>query len=166
MEKKLQEKLKKIRLLALDFDGVMTDGFVLLDEHGREYVRCSRKDGMGINLLKKAGIKVIVISTEKNPVVSERCKKLAIPCVQGIESSKGKRDILINYIEKEKLMARQVAYMGDDINDIDSLMVAGVALTVADANPLVKKMCDYITVRLGGMHAVREVCDLILQAQT
>jgi len=164
-DKDLLRKLAKIKLLALDFDGVMTDGFVYVDQDGRERVRCSRRDGMGIGLLKKNEVEVCVISTEKNPVVSARCQKLKIPCEQGIESSNGKGEILRKIMEEKGFSAEEVAYVGDDINDIVPLKMAGVAMTVADGHPLIKPVCHYVAFSRGGDHAVREICDLILKAK-
>lgn len=164
-DKNLLRELAKIKLLALDFDGVMTDGLVYVDQDGREHVRCSRKDGMGIGLLKKNGVEVCVISTEKNPVVLKRCQKLKIPCTQGIESSDGKGEILKRFIKEKGFSLKEVAYVGDDVNDLVPLKLAGVPITVADGHPLVKRICHYITSSRGGNHAVREVCDLVLEAK-
>ncbi len=162
---KLKEAKSLIKLLALDFDGVMTDGLVYVDQNGREHVRCSRKDGMGIDLLKKNAIEVCVISTEKNPVVLKRCQKLKIPCTQGIESSDGKGEILKKFVKDKGFNLKEVAYVGDDVNDIVPLKLAGVAITVADGHPVVKQTCHYIASSRGGDHAVREICDLILEAK-
>lgn len=158
----INEKLSRIKLLAMDFDGVMTDGSVYVDEEGVEMVRCSRKDGLGLSMLKRAGIPVIVISKEQNPVVAMRCKKLGIPCYHGIENGEGKLKILQECLAKEKISPKEVAYVGDDVNDIEVLKYVGVPMTVKDGHPEVLKICDYIASRPGGGHAVREICELIL----
>lgn len=165
MNKDLTLKFRKIKLLALDFDGVMTDGFVYVDQDGKESVRCSRKDGFGIGMLKEAGIKVCVISKEKNPVVGERCKKLNMSYYQNVGDGKGKLDVLKKASAKLKISFQEIAFMGDDLNDLMALKHAGVAITVADGHPAVKKNADYITINNGGYHAVREVCELILKAK-
>ncbi|MDP3954713.1 MAG: HAD hydrolase family protein [bacterium] len=157
--------LLNIKLLVLDFDGIMTNGKVRVDQNGIESVECSRKDGLGIDLLKKYGISVCVISKETNPVVSKRCAKLKIPCVQAIENSDGKLEILSRIMKEMSLKPDEVAFMGDDLNDIDALKNAGVSFTVSDGHPEVKKICNYITRAGGGQHAVREVAELILKAK-
>lgn len=165
MQQELKEKLAKIRLLACDFDGVMTDGKVYVSEDGRETVRCSRKDGMGIGLLRKNGIVVVVISTEANPVVTKRCDKLKITCWQKIESTEGKLQILQNHVRDLGFSPEEIAFMGDDINDMAALKFAGIRLTVADGHESIKEIADYVTKAKGGDHAIREVCELILKAK-
>jgi len=164
VRKKVETKINwaQIKLLALDFDGTLTDGFVYTDQEGREFVRCSRRDSLGINALKRLGIIVVVISTETNSVVDVRCKKLGIESFSGI-SGERKLFVLARYMEKNRIGQIQVAYMGDDINDIGCLEFAGIAITVADGHELCKDYADYITKKTGGNHAVREVCDLILK---
>ncbi len=150
-----------IKVLVTDFDGVHTDGFVYVDQDGKEMVKCSRKDGLGIEMLKKAGIDVAVISKEKNSVVSKRCEKLGIACYHGIdEKLKIFQKIMSDYgAEKE-----HVCYIGDDIIDISPMAAAGIGVAVADAHPLVRRAADFVTERKGGDHAVREVCDLIISS--
>lgn len=161
---KLSDKLKEIKLVATDFDGVHTDGFVYQDQSGKESVRCSRRDGLGIEMLKRAGIKVCVISKETNPVVEARCKKLDIEFYQKIVDGDGKLQILKRILKENNLVPQNVLYVGDDINDLDCLKYAGVAITVLDHHYLLD-MCDYVTTRKGGDHAIREVCELLLTAQ-
>lgn len=156
-----QSKWANIKLLALDFDGTLTDGFVYTDQYGNESVRCSRRDSLGINALKQLGVDVIVISTETNPVVAVRCKKLGIKCFSGVPGNK-KIDVLKKYMKENGILRPQVAYMGDDLNDIGCLKFAGVAVTVADGHERCKYHVDYVTKKTGGNHAVREVCDLII----
>ncbi len=165
MTLKLQNKFKKIKLLALDFDGVLTDGYVYVLQDGKETVRCSRRDGFGIELLKRAGITVGIISKETNPVVKARSRKLDVPCWQGVSDGLGKLTILKRLAVKYKLSAKEIAYMGDDLNDIEAMNYAGIGITVADGHIQVKKIADYITKVKGGDHAVREVADLILNAK-
>lgn len=156
---------KNLSMLVMDFDGIHTDGFVYVDQNGLESVRCSRRDGLGLNILKRAGVKLFVISTEKNPVVLARCNKLDIECFQGIKDSVGKRDILEPLIKREKIPVSQVAFIGDDVNDIEAIKYAGIGITVADGHEEVKKVVDIVLTRNGGEHAIRELCDLILEAK-
>lgn len=160
MNGELENKLKKLKLVAFDFDGVFTDGKVMLSQDGTESVVCSRKDGMGIHLLKQAGLKVIVISNEQNPVAAKRCQKLGIECYQ---TSEEKLPLLKHVLENNSVVISETAFVGDDVNDIDCLRAVGIAITVADGHLECKKVAHYITAKNGGDHAVREVCDLILR---
>lgn len=161
----LISKLKKIKLIASDFDGVFTDGTVFTDQSGIESVQCSRKDGLGIELLKRHGLSLHVISKERNPVVTARCNKLKITCDQAVEKSEGKVEILRRIMHDLNLQREQVAYIGDDLNDIPALKEAGIAITVADGHPAVIKIVDYVTKAFGGKHAIREIVELILTAK-
>jgi len=154
--------LKDIRLLVLDFDGVMTDNRVLVNQDGQESVWCHRGDGWGISQLKKAGIKVIVISTETNPVISVRCKKLGIECIQG---EKDKKKALETIVKENSLKVEEVAYLGNDTNDIEAMEYVGVAIAVSDAVPQILKIAHLITSRKGGFGAAREAADWILAAR-
>lgn len=155
---------KNIKLLALDFDGTLTLGaFVFFSENGQESVICNRRDSLGIEMLKQAGIEVLVISKEINKVVSVRCQKLGIECYRGVPTDNDKLSILKSLIQSKNLVSDQAAYVGDDINDILCIKHAGVGIATADAHDFVKDKADYVTKFNGGMGAVREVCDLILK---
>jgi len=149
-----------IKLLALDFDGVLTNNKVIVDENGKESVICSRSDGMGIEMMKNKGIEVIVISKEKNKVVKARCDKLKIPCVHGIDN---KISILKKEISKRGLKPEEVCYIGNDVNDIDCLKYVGLGVAVNDAYSEAKKVAKIVTEKNGGDGAVREVIDNILK---
>jgi len=164
-EQKFLDKLKKIKLLVLDFDGVLTDGYVYFRQDGMETVRCSRKDSLGINMLQKAGIGVVVISKETNPVVATRCRKMNVDFFYGVDMGDQKLDILKRYLQERNLSLEETAYMGDDVNDIECIQAVGVGVTVADGYSDCKAIADYITERKGGEHAVREICELILKAK-
>ena len=151
----------KIRFLVCDFDGVFTDNAVIVDENGKESVVCSRADGLGVELLKKSGIRVLVISKERNPVVAARCEKLQIPCRHGIDD---KIEILKDEMVRAGLSPEEVCFIGNDLNDVACLQyVVGVA--VHDAYAPAHAAADYITKARGGQGAVREVADLILKAK-
>lgn len=154
--------LRDIRLLVLDFDGVLTDNRVLVLEDGREAVLCSRGDGMGIGLLKAAGVPVTVLSKEVNPVVGARCRKLGIPHVQGIDDKIAE---LRKMAAERRLDLTQIAYMGNDVNDLACMEACGVAIAPADAHPPALRIADLVTTADGGFGAVREVCDLLLEVQ-
>ena len=163
--RELAEKLQKVKLLVTDFDGVLTDGFVYIDQDGKETVRCSRKDGLAIEMLKKFGITPYVISKTVNPVVTARCKTWNIKCWQGVADAGGKAEILKQIIAEHRLSGEEVAYIGDDLNDEAPIRLAGVSFTVADGHRHLRSIVDYVTKADGGEHAVREIVELILTAQ-
>ncbi len=158
-------KLGQIKLLAMDFDGVHTDGFVYVGEDGYETVRCSRRDSLGLAQLARAGIKLVVISKEENPVVRARCAKLGIECYQGVHDGAGKKEILMSLIAREGMTTDEVVFIGDDVNDCEVVAYAGIGVTVADGHEAVKKCADIILTRKGGDHALRELADMILKAR-
>ncbi len=147
-----------IRLLVLDFDGVMTDNRVLVDETGGESVWCSRGDGMGVSRVRAAGVEVIVISLEANAVVSARCRKLKVECVQ---DCKDKLSALRAMAAKRGLPVDAIAFVGNDVNDLECLKWVGLPIVVADAESAVLPHARLVTTRLGGRGAVREVCDML-----
>lgn len=150
---------KKIKAIALDFDGVMTDNKVLVSEDGKESVFCNRADGWGINLLKKAGYIVACISTEKNSVVSARCKKLKIPFWHG---QKNKISCLRFFCNKYNLKPDEIVFIGNDTNDEECLKIAGIAIAPSDANVKIRSSVNYITKAKGGNGVLREIADLII----
>ena len=158
----LAQNLKTLKLIGFDFDGIFTDAKVVLSEHGVEHVICSRRDGLGINELQRLGLKLAVISKERNKIVATRCAKLKIECAYGIDD---KLSIFKKLLKREGIRPEESAFMGDDFNDLECMQYAGVAFTVIDAYPACKKVASYITKRKGGDHAVREVCDLILSTR-
>lgn len=165
MSKNLTNKFKKIKLLATDFDGVMTDGFVYVDQNGKETVRCSRRDGFGIFMLQKIGVEVCVISKEVVGVAVKRCEKLKIDCYHKAENGKEKLAILEKVVKEKGISLDEVVYIGDDLNDLAVLEVVGLPISVADGHNLVKQKAQYITLAKGGDHAIREVCEKILSAK-
>ena len=154
--------LSQINVLFLDFDGVLTDGYVYVDEDGKEMVRCSRRDSLGLGMLKTAGVSVAVISKERNPVVAERCKKLMIECFYGIDN---KAIFLKSYLNRWQILPAKAAYVGDDVNNLEAMKVVGAPIAVNDAVNAIKEIALYVTEKNGGKGAVREVCDLILKAK-
>jgi YrbI family 3-deoxy-D-manno-octulosonate 8-phosphate phosphatase len=153
----MEDIIGKIRLIAFDFDGVFTDNMVYVFEDGSEAVRCSRGDGMGLQRLKRLGIETIIISTETNPVVSARARKLKMRCVQQCED---KRAELEKIIQEMNISLAEVAFVGNDINDSACLKCVGLPIIVQDAHPDVIALARYRTKNRGGHGAVREICDL------
>lgn len=150
---------EKINLVVFDFDGVMTDNRVWVDQEGVESVAASRSDGMGIEMLLAAGIKAVIISTESNPVVSARAKKLGLPYFHGVGD---KASILKAYLEKENILTGETVYIGNDVNDLPCFPIVACAIAVADSHPDVCRHADQILNHSGGHGAVREVCDILL----
>jgi YrbI family 3-deoxy-D-manno-octulosonate 8-phosphate phosphatase len=151
-----------VDLLVLDFDGVMTDDRVLVDQHGTESVWCHRGDGWGIARLRDAGVPIVVISTETNPVVGARCAKLRIDVMQ---SCADKLRLLRQLAGARGIAASRIAFVGNDVNDLPCLRWVGVPIAVADAAPDVRAACRHVTRRPGGRGAVREVAEWILAAR-
>ena len=154
-----------IRLLLFDFDGVFTDNRVWILEDGREAVCCSRADGLGLAKLRKHGLELGIISTEKNPVVTARAQKLEINCWQDVDN---KLDHLRVLVEERDLFFENVAFVGNDINDRGCLEAVGLPIVVADAYPEILSLGKAVTTSRGGEGAVREICeawDLILEDQ-
>ncbi len=151
-------KASRLRMAVFDFDGVFTDNRVLVMQDGTEGVICSRADGIGLERLRQFGLKLYVISTERNPVVRARCRKLGLPCVQGC---KNKAQTLKKIAAKEHIPLTEISYMGNDINDLECLEIVGLSVCVADAHPDVQALCTYRTQASGGNGAVREFCEKI-----
>ena len=155
----LEERIRAIRLVAFDFDGVFTDNMVYVFEDGSEAVWCFRGDGIGLRKLERMGIEIVIISTETNPVVSARSGKLGVRCVQSCED---KRAALEAIVQEMGLSLAQVAFVGNDINDLPCLTCVGLPIVVRDAHPDVIPHARYQTKARGGHGAVREICDLIV----
>jgi 3-deoxy-D-manno-octulosonate 8-phosphate phosphatase, YrbI family len=150
-----------MKLVVFDFDGVFTDNNVYVAEDGKEFVLCSRGDGMGIKVLKEKGIPILVLSSEINPVVSARCKKLGIECIQGSED---KLTRLTQVAKEDSIGLGNIMYVGNDINDASCLQSVGLPVVVSDSHEDVMALASYITKKAGGKGAVREVCDLIVSS--
>jgi YrbI family 3-deoxy-D-manno-octulosonate 8-phosphate phosphatase len=152
---------ERIDLLALDFDGVVTDNRVWVDEDGREMVAAYRSDSLIIGKLKQAGIQVVILSSETNAVVTARAKKMEVEVIQGVGVHE-KGAVLKEWIAGRKIDPAQVVYVGNDINDLPCFDLAGWAVAVADALPEVIRSADLVLSKPGGHGAVRELIDLIL----
>jgi YrbI family 3-deoxy-D-manno-octulosonate 8-phosphate phosphatase len=157
----IEQKIKKISLFTLDFDGVFTDNRVFIDENGKETVVCDRSDSLGLKMLreKRPDVTVIVISKETSRVVRARCDKLKITCYTGIDD---KLTTFQKIIADMKLEPALVAYMGNDVNDLECMTYAGIGVAVADSDPKVLAIADYITRKNGGRGAIREFIDIVL----
>ncbi len=154
------QRIQKIRLLILDFDGVLTDNTVYVSEDGKETVRCSRSDGLGIKAIEKAGYKVIVLSTEKNCVVGKRCEKLGLEFHQGVSN---KKEYTENFILHEyNLCHENILYIGNDLNDLPMMSTGCLTACPSDSHKKVMKICDINLTKKGGEGLTMHVASLIL----
>jgi 3-deoxy-D-manno-octulosonate 8-phosphate phosphatase (KDO 8-P phosphatase) len=159
----MEEKLKKVRLVIMDVDGVLTDGRIVLGGHGQEFKFFNVRDGHGIVLLHRVGIKTAIITGRKSEVVERRAKELGIPFI--FQDSKDKL-VTYNKLKGEAGVEDcEIAYMGDDLVDIPIMIRTGVAIAVADAHTQVKEAAHLVTRAPGGKGAVREFIELLLQVQ-
>ena len=150
-----------IRCVAFDFDGVFTDNAVYVLQDGTEMVRCTRADGLGLEQLRAKGLKLVVISTERNPVVSARCAKLGIECLQ---DSANKVRVLESFLNDAGISLGETAFLGNDINDSAVLAAVGFPAVVADAHPQVLPLAKHRTSKPGGHGAVREFSEFLLSS--
>lgn len=159
----LKAAAKKIKLIAFDVDGVMTNNSLIFDENGIEYKMFNGKDGQGIELLHKAGIIPAIISKRNNGTVAYRAKVLGI--TEFHMGVKNKYDSLSDILEKHGFTKDEIAFMGDDLPDICVLENVGLASCPIDAVDEVKAVCNFISTRKGGEGAVRELCEFVLKSQ-
>jgi YrbI family 3-deoxy-D-manno-octulosonate 8-phosphate phosphatase len=158
-----RKMLSQIRLFATDVDGVLTDAGMYYSESGDEWKKFNTRDGMGIKLLQRAGIITAIVTQERTKLVARRAEKLAIPELhQGVMD---KLSCVRDMAARHGLTLSQVAYIGDDINDLEALKAVGFSATPADGMPQVVAVVDYICRKKGGEGAVREIVEMILQAQ-
>jgi YrbI family 3-deoxy-D-manno-octulosonate 8-phosphate phosphatase len=158
LKTEIVDLVKQIKFVIFDFDGVFTDNRVYVSQDGSESVSCCRSDGLGLRRLDDVGIQYCIVSTETNPIVTMRAKKLNIPVTQGHDD---KLSVVRRLVAEKGFEMSNVAYVGNDINDKQCLEEVGLPIVVADAYPEVISISQYQTQRLGGHGAVREVCDLI-----
>ncbi len=158
----MQDRLANIKLLLLDVDGVLTDGRIIYDNRGNELKAFDVKDGHGLKMLQRAGIKVGIITGRSSEIVSRRAKELGIDILY--QGALRKLEPYLEILSEQGLTDEQVAYVGDDVVDLPILRRVGFSATVADAVPDVAPLVDFVASHSGGRGAVREICDLLLQA--
>lgn len=151
---------RPVAALVMDFDGVLTDDAVTLSQDGVEHVRCSRSDGMGIDLLRATGLPMIVLSREENPVVAARCAKLKIPCIHGLQT---KLATLRQWADDNDVDLGRTIYVGNDVNDLECMAAVGCPAVPADAHPAARDAARLVLTRKGGHGAIRELADMILE---
>ena len=159
----VRARVEKIRLLGLDVDGVMTDGRLFYHDHGTESKAFDVRDGHGIKMLQRGGIKIAVISGRKSPCVDKRAADLGITYVS--QGTGNKIEILEKILSEQGLTREQTAFMGDDLVDLPVMSAVGLSIAVADASEYLFEAAHYITASPGGRGAVREVAELVLAVQ-
>ncbi len=148
-----------VDVLITDFDGVHTDDAAYVDQSGRESVRVSRSDGLGIERLRQAGVAVLIVSKETNPVVRVRAAKLGVEVLHGVEH---KAEVVRDWLAAKGIPAGRAGYLGNDLNDLGPMALVAWPVAVADAQPAVRSAARLVLSRAGGHGAVRELCELIL----
>lgn len=159
----VQRRAARIKLLLMDCDGVLTDGRIWIFENGEEQKGFHTRDGMGIELLHRAGLKSGIISGRTSTAVERRAQSLGMWFI--VQGCTDKEQAFADAMAQAKLTNKQVAYIGDDLNDIPLLVQSGFAVAVADAAFETRESAHYVTRAAGGFGAVREVCEVILKAQ-
>ena len=160
---RVMEQARQIRLLILDVDGVLTDGKLFFDHLGNEFKSFHAHDGHGIKMLQQTGVEIAVISGRESFIVTKRMEELDVTLVY--QNQRDKRAAFQDLLRKLDLTPEQVAYVGDDVVDLPIMTQVGLAIAVANANAPVKAFADWTTTLSGGLGAVREVCDMIMQSQ-
>lgn len=151
-----------VKMIICDFDGVVTDNLVLTDENGKETVSASRSDSMHIKTLREKGVEVMILSSEPNPVVQARAKKMGVEAIHGV-GMQDKGRVMREVLEQKKVRAEEVIYIGNDLNDLPCFEVAGWSVAVADAYPEVIRAADFVLTKSGGRGAIRELCEMVLK---
>jgi len=159
----LEDKLRQIKLVILDVDGVLTDDTIFIGSDGVEFKRFCVADGFGIAIAKRYGIIVAFLSGRPSPATEIRAKELGVTDI--FQQPVDKLDYYAKLKQKYNLKDENVAYMGNDLVDVGVLTKCGLAFTVPDSPPTVRNAAEYITRKTGGLGAVREVLDMILEAQ-
>jgi 3-deoxy-D-manno-octulosonate 8-phosphate phosphatase (KDO 8-P phosphatase) len=159
----LLDRAASIRMVVLDVDGVLTDGNIYFDNNGNEMKAFSTRDGLGLRCLQLCGIELALITGRQSAIVDQRAEQLGIKHVY--QGRNDKLDAFNHLLEKTGFDEQQVCYAGDDWIDLPVLERAGLAVTVPDADKIVKNSVHWVTSHRGGKGAVREICDLVLAAQ-
>lgn len=158
----IEDRAKRIKLLLLDVDGVLTDGRVIIGNYGDEIKRFDIKDGLGVVFMRRCGIKCAIITAQSSKIVKIRAKQLGIEKIyQNHYKIKSLKDIKARFGVKED----EICFIGDDLIDIPILKRIGLAVSVPNAVSETKEVAHYVTKKPGGAGAVREVCEMILKAQ-
>ena len=156
----MKVSLDDIDALVFDFDGVMTNNLVHFDQDGKEWVSCSRADGLAFDVLRKLGKPAYILSTEKNPVVTARAGKLKVQAIQGVGD---KLDVLSTLAEAQGYSLDRILYVGNDLNDFHAMSNCGYSACPADSHPKIKQIATFNLNTKGGMGIVREILENLLE---
>jgi 3-deoxy-D-manno-octulosonate 8-phosphate phosphatase (KDO 8-P phosphatase) len=151
-----------VRFAVFDFDGVFTDNRVWVNERGEEWLAFSRSDGLGLRRLEDVGVRPLIVSMERNPIVTARAEKLRVDCAQGVDD---KLTLVRGRAAALEIPLEATAYVGNDINDADCLRAVGLPVVPADAWPEVLPLAAWVLTRAGGTGCVREFCDAVWEAK-
>ena len=149
-------------MIICDFDGVVTDNLVITDQDGKESVSASRSDSMHIKTLREKGIELMILSSEPNPVVMARAKKMSVDAIHNI-GMQNKGLVMRELLEQKNIKAENVIFLGNDLNDLPCFEIAGWSVAVADAYPEVLRAADLVLAKTGGHGAIRELCEIVLK---
>jgi 3-deoxy-D-manno-octulosonate 8-phosphate phosphatase (KDO 8-P phosphatase) len=163
LKEELNNKARKIRLLLLDVDGVLTDGRIIYDSRGRDMKFFDVHDGLGVYLLKRAGIPTVLITAKGSRAIKPRARDMRVDAV--LENIFPKSIALDKLLKRYQISTEEICFVGDDLVDLSLMKRVGLAVAVFNAAPEIKQGAAYITLRTGGRGAVREVAELILKAQ-
>lgn len=162
-KEELTERARKIKILLLDVDGVLTDGRIIYDSQGRDSKFFDVHDGLGVYVLSKAGIKTIIVTAKGSRTIKPRARDMRVAEV--FADIAPKSSILEKVTRKYKVSSEEICFMGDDLVDLGLMKIVGLPIAVFNACPEIKQAASYITVRHGGRGAVREIAELILKSQ-
>ena len=157
------DKLKRIKLLLLDVDGVLTDGHIIYNDNGSETKEFHAKDGLGLKLLMDAGIQVGIVTGRTSEAMVHRCKNLGITLI--FDQVRDKAKALEHVMDQTKMLADEIAFIGDDLPDLPIMRRVGLPIAVRDAHEIVLGSSEIVTSAKGGAGAVREICEAILKAK-
>ena len=163
LKNEIYQKLSKIKLLIMDVDGTLTDGGMYYSIEGLVMKKFCAYDGMGISLLNQSNIKTMIISSDDTEISIKRVEKLNI--TYSIVGVKRKKTALFDFIKTSNISLNEIAFIGDDINDIELVELCGFSACPMNAVDIIKNRVDYICLKNGGEGAVREVCEMLLLAQ-
>jgi len=163
MNQDVLQRAKQIKLVIFDVDGVMTDGGLTIGDDGLEYKTFNSQDGLGMKLLKNSGVQMAIITGRTSEVVKKRAESTGV--VHFYQGAEDKLAALQDLMKRTGLAPEQCAFMGDDVVDLPPMLRCGLAIAVPDSPDLLLKHAHYVTYKKGGRGAVREVCELIMQAQ-
>ncbi|MDO8661950.1 MAG: HAD-IIIA family hydrolase [Candidatus Omnitrophota bacterium] len=162
-KQELDERARKIKILLLDVDGVLTDGRIIYDSKGRDSKFFDVHDGLGVYILNKAGIKTIIVTAKSSKAIKPRARDMRVTEVFADVSPKS--GVLDKILKKYQVTREEVCFVGDDLVDLGLMKIVGFPVAVFNACPEIKQAASYITIRYGGRGAVREIAELILKAQ-